>query len=417
MLMTRIFKRMFNAKGQRVKGSKRQPRLFLFVLLCSFVPLTLGVEKAQSGAAVQSQFSIRWTPDPTDANKVAVEVSGLSEATLKRLQQANWKPPQWQRLLSVYVGQGSDQNLPAMLGVYRVQSDSLRFEPQFPLEPGVAYRAVFRPDQLPGVKGSGVAPITADFQLPPRSATPTTVVSHIYPSADLLPENLLKFYVHFSAPMSRGRIYDHIRMRDEAGKEIELPFLEIDEELWDPAMTRLTLIIDPGRIKRGVLPLEEIGPALEAGKSYTLVIAREWRDGAGIPLKENFQKVFTVGPPDREPPDHTGWRIQPPKAGARDALAVTFPEPMDHALARRVISVTTESGEVVEGKVALEDQERRWVFAPLSPWRRGQYKLVIQTTIEDLAGNNIGKPFEVDLFEGVQRRLASPTVKLSFEIL
>ncbi len=395
---------------------RKPPRLFLIVLLCSFVPLTLCVGQTQSNAASQSRFSIRWTPAPTNAGRVAVEVSGLSDATLNRLQQSNWKPPQWQRLLSVYAGQGSDQSLPPMLGAYRVQSGSLRFEPQFRLEPGVAYRAVFRPDQLPGASRSKTAPITSDFQLPLRRATPTTVVSHIYPSADLLPENLLKFYVHFSAPMSRGRIYDHIHLRDEAGKEVELPFLEIDEELWDPAMTRLTLIIDPGRIKRGVLPLEEIGPALEAGKSYTLVIAREWRDGAGIPLKENYQKVFKVRPPDREPLDHTRWRIQPPIAGARDALAVTFPKPMDHALARRVISVTTESGEVIEGKVELEDQERRWVFLPDNPWRQGQYKLVIQTTIEDLAGNNIGKPFEVDLFEGVQRHLSSPTVRLTFEV-
>lgn len=46
-------------------------------------------------------------------------------------------------------------------------------------------------------------------------------------------------------------------------------------------MTRLTLIIDPGRIKRGARPLEELGPALKAGKKYTLAIGREWRDGRG----------------------------------------------------------------------------------------------------------------------------------------
>ena len=39
-----------------------------------------------------------------------------------------------------------------------------------------------------------------------------------------------------------------------------------------------------------------------------------------------------------------------------------------------------------------------------------------RTTIEDLAGNNIGKSFEVDLFEGVQRRLTNSTVKLPFEV-
>ena len=37
-----------------------------------------------------------------------------------------------------------------MLGTYRVQPGALRFEPQFPLEPGLSYRAVFHPDQLPG---------------------------------------------------------------------------------------------------------------------------------------------------------------------------------------------------------------------------------------------------------------------------
>lgn len=301
-----------------------------------------------------------------------------------------------------------------MLGVYRIESNTLRFEPQFPLEPDVIYRAVFRPDQLPGGKRAG--PITVVFQLPRRNATPTTVVSHIYPSADALPENLLKFYVHFSAPMSRGNIYDHIHLLDESGKKVELPFLEIDEELWDSTMTRLTLFIDPGRIKRGVLPLEEIGPSLEAGKSYRLVIEREWRDGTGNPLKESFQKAFKVTPPDREPPDHTRWKIQSPRAGARDPLAINFPEPMDDALAQRVIRVSAESGEAVEGKVVLEDEERRWTFTPDNVWLRGRYQLIIQTTLEDLAGNNIGKPFEVDLFEGVERRLSTSAVKISFEI-
>jgi len=405
-------------KTQRDKGTKRQKQALLLILLCSFVPLFLCVEKARSGAASQDQVLIRWTPDPVNPSRVAVEVSGLSAGAIKRLRQSNWDLSRWQRLLSVYVGQGDSINassLPPMLGVYRVESNALRFEPQFPLEPGLTYRAVWRPDQLPG--GSKVAPtITSVFQSPRRSATPTTLVSHVYPSADTLPENLLKFYVHFTAPMSRGNIYDHIHLRDGSGGNVELPFLEIDEELWDTTMTRLTLIIDPGRIKRGVLPLEEIGPALETGKNYTLVIGRELRDGAGNPLREEFQKAFKVAPPDREPPDPAHWKIHPPQGGARQPLAVIFPEPMDHALAQRVIRVITESGEPVEGNVLLEDQERRWIFAPDSIWRRGRYQLIIQTTLEDLAGNNIGKPFEVDLFEGVERRLSTTAVKLSFEI-
>jgi len=93
-----------------------------------------------------------------------------------------------------------------------------------------------------------------------------------------------------------------------------------------------------------------------------------------------------------------------------------FHEPLDRALALRVIRVTDETGAPVAGKTELEDEERRWTFVPDRTWRPGSYKLAIQTTIEDLAGNNVGKPFEVDLFEPVQRRLSNTTVKLPFEV-
>ena len=394
----------FNTKGQRVKGTKRRNRWVVWLLL--LVSLSLCVEAAQSA----NQFIIHWV---TNAGKVAVEVSGLSPTTLQQLQRANRSQSQWQRLLAVHAG---SSDLPPMLGAYRIHNARLRFEPQFPLEPGVVYTAVFRPDRLPGKANRRGNAITATFQLPRQNTTPTTTVTHIYPSAEVVPENLLKFYLHFSAPMRRGNIYDHIRLEDSAGKGVELPFLEIDEELWDPAMTRLTLFIDPGRIKRGVKPLEEIGPSLEEGKSYRLVIDRAWRDGAGNPLKEEFQKAFRVGPADREPPDHNRWRIAPPPAGTHEPLVVTFSKPMDAALAGRMISLRSPSDELIPGTVALEDQERRWTFKPDKPWPRGPHQLVIQTTIEDLAGNNIGKPFEVDIFNGIQRHLASSTVKLAFEI-
>jgi hypothetical protein len=372
---------------------------------------------AERTNAVPQRLSIRWISG--QSGKMAVEVSGLGAAILQQLRQSKWDPPQWQRLLAVYAEPGGgtvDLGLPPMLGGYILESGLLRFEPRFPLESGIRYRAVLRPAQLPEGSEPASEPITAIFQLPQRQSNPTTIVSHVYPSAALLPENLLKFYVHFSAPMSRGHIYDHIHLRDETGKEIELPFLEIDEELWDPTMTRLTLLIDPGRIKRGVRPLEEIGPALQDGKRYSLVIDRIWQDATGNLLKEGYEKVFKVGPPDRQPPDPAHWRIQPPKSATRDELTIMFLKPMDHALAQRVITVSGHAGAPIEGDTALEDEERRWKFVPANPWRPGRYQLLVQTTIEDLAGNNIGKAFEVDLFEGVQRRLTRSNVKLSFEV-
>lgn len=390
-------------KAQK-QDNERKSFVRLLRLLCFLICLGWIFAGCASLKPDGGELAVRWVTDPADARKSVVEVSGLSPTQL------DVDAAEWQRLLAIYAGD-VNSNLPPMAGKYEVQSGRLRFTPQFPLVAGVAYHAVFQPEQKP--------PITAIFQMPESSGATGTIVSQIAPSADLLPENLLKFYVHFSAPMSRGRIYDHIHLRESSsggGREIELPFLQIDEELWNPEMTRLTLFIDPGRIKRGVLPLEEVGPALETGKRYTLVIDREWQDGAGKPLKESFQKTFNVGAPDREPIDPKRWQIQPPTADTRDALSVNFSEALDHALAQRLITVTLESGETVEGKIVLSEHERRWTFIPANSWRRGRYNLVIQTTLEDLAGNNIGKPFDVDMLTGAQRQIAASTVKLPFEV-
>jgi hypothetical protein len=383
------------------------------------IRLSLFVGFATSLEAQAAQFSalsVRWT---TNSNQPIVEVVGLNETTLQKLEETNWKVADWQNLLSVYAGQGDflgDMSVPPMLGNYAVENKLIRFRPKFPLERDVNYRAVFRPSKLPGAGKGDSADIIAKFQLATPHREPTTFVSRVYPSSDVLPENLLKFYVHFSAPMQGGHIYQHIRLLDEGSMAVELPFLEIDEELWNREMTRLTLFIDPGRIKRGVRPLEEIGPALEEGKGYTLEIDAAWHDNSGLPLREGFRKSFRVTTPDREPPAPSTWKIKSPKAGSRDALTVNFPEAMDHALALRVIRVTDASGRIVEGASALSDHETLWSFVPKDSWTTGDHQLQVQNTIEDLAGNNIGKAFEVDSFDTVQRRFTNQVVRLPFEI-
>jgi hypothetical protein len=361
---------------------------------------------------------LSWVNDSADTNRWNVEVSRLSSSSLQILRRANWTRAQWEQLFAARVVQDdllADVGLPSMLGTYSVDDRVVRFVPQFPVKAGLKYRATFFTAKLNDLETPDQI-LTAVFQLGALATNATTVVKQIYPSADTLPENLLKFYVHFSAPMRRGHIYDYIHLRNAAGGDVALPFLEIDEELWDPAMTRLTLFIDPGRIKRGVQPLEEIGPALEQGKSFTLVIDREWPDANGALLKESFRKTFKVGPPDRTSIDITAWKIRAPKADARTPLTVTFSKPMDHALAQRVIRVADHSNGLIDGKIVLDDRERRWTFIPNQTWQAGSYALLVEKTIEDLAGNNIGKAFEVDLFEGVQRRFTNEAVRLPFEV-
>lgn len=396
---------------------------------CCNVPAAPPADALQLRTSGRPPLELRWAADPARAAEASVEVVGLPPSILGELNRATPSPGDWQRMLAVHTqpdggdGTADATSMPPMLGAYQLDADVLRFRPQFALEPGVTYRAVLRPDRLPAGAATGAfaaaPPVTADYTPPAARSDPTTVVSHVYPTADVLPENLLKYYVHFSAPMSRGGIYEHVRLLDAAGRAVELPFLELEEELWDPPMTRLTLIIDPGRIKRGVRPLEEVGPALEEGKSFTLVVAATARDAAGNPLAGEYRKPFRVGPPDREPIDPAKWAITPPpRAGTRDPLTIAFGKPLDHALATRVIQVADAGGRAVEGVTSTDDGERRWVFTPAGPWAGGRYEVVVQRTLEDLAGNNIGKPFEVDLADQPADRKPSDStaVRLPFDV-
>lgn len=357
-------------------------------------------------------IGIRWL---TDATPNAIEVDGIATQDLASLSGQTVDTTLAARTLAVFAEPAKsvatgNVSLPPMAGSWRIVSGRLRFEPRFPLVPGVRYRAELR--------RPGGAPMVSFFELPLVQRSPSTEVIQVFPSAGVLPENQLKFYVQFSAPMSRGGTYEHVHICDSTGVVIDLPFLELEEELWDPAMTRLTLLIDPGRIKRGVKPLEDVGPVFETGKAYSLTIDAACRDADGQPLRSSFAKHFRIAPADRTPPDPARWKIIPPASGTTDALVVEFDEPMDHALALRLIHVRSnvDGSAPIEGTAVVVHHESTWRFTPAKPWQRGNYRVSVATTIEDLAGNNIGKPFDVDLFAGASRRVTAESVDMPFVV-
>ncbi|QEH35697.1 hypothetical protein OJF2_42540 [Aquisphaera giovannonii] len=358
-----------------------------------------------------------------DGGKSTVDVRGLDPADLRRLAESDRDGRRWASLLAVFVADEGQARAPRpdpppVLGSYRVEDGVLRFEPRFPFVPGLRYRAAFRPGELPGREKAapGPAPITLEFALPkPAAATPTTV-RQVYPSRSTLPENQLRFYVHFSAPMRQGSVYDFIHLLDAGGTEIDGAFLRLDEELWDRDGLRLTLLIDPGRIKRDVGPREGFGPVLEAGRDYTLLIDARWPDAEGRPLAGPHRKAFRTTAADDACPDVGTWRIRPPDASSVAPLVVESPEPLDHALFARLVRVQDADGHDVPGRAAVAGEETRWAFTPDRPWRPGAYRLVVDEALEDLAGNNLRRPFELDVFEPVGRRIEARVVDRPFEI-
>jgi hypothetical protein len=347
-----------------------------------------------------------------------VEVIGLLPEELQSLAGREQTPEQWHALFAVYVSSGRERaRQPAMLGSYRVEKDRLRFEPRYPLVPGVAYRAVFNPERLPGHAGSLEKPLEQIVQLPKPKPIPTTVVQHVYPSADELPENLLKFYLHFSAPMSQGEAYDHIHLLRPDGKPDDRAFLRLPQELWDPDSKRFTLFLDPGRVKRGLKPREDLGPVLETGGQYTLVIDSDWKDGKGNPLRESFRKTFHVLPPDETQPGPRTWTIEAPEeAGTASPFVMNSRKPLDHALMQRMLWIADDKGRKVPGKGEVMQEETCWRFTPAMPWKGGRYSFVADTRLEDLAGNSIARPFEVDVFHPVAGESTSETVRIPFDV-
>ncbi len=146
------------------------------------------------------------------------------------------------------------------------------------------------------------------------------------------------------------------------------------------------------------------------------MIDRTWHDAEGNPLKETFRKSFRVGKPDDSQPDPKTWKLKPPAAGTRSALRITFPKSMDHALLHRLLWVVDAGGKKVAGNTDVSDRETVWVFTPRHPWTEGAYELVADTRLEDVSGNSIARPFEVDVLRPVQREIKTETVKLGFRV-
>ncbi|HEX5431881.1 MAG TPA: Ig-like domain-containing protein [Bryobacteraceae bacterium] len=315
---------------------------------------------------------------------------------------ADREPAQgWGSIFDVYVDSGAP--VPPMFGSYSVDRGKLIFRPQFPLTAGVRYRAVFH--------APGTETVEASFKQPLPPAGPPARVAAVYPSADVLPANQLKFYVYFSEPMQSGSVWAKIHLLDENGQPVALPFLEIEPELWDRDFKRLTILFDPGRIKRGVLPRERMGPALIPGKRYTLAIGRGLLDARGNPLAQAFRKQFTAGPEERRSIDPKHWKVTEPQAGTLDPLKADFGRPLDYALLQHAFKIAS-----VPGAAMIARHETEWSYRPTEPWKAGEYRLIVDMALEDLAGNRIGRPFDVDLLHDPAPRIVKQSASLVFRV-
>lgn len=322
-------------------------------------------------------------------------------------------------LLRVYVleeGAIWNESYVPINGEYDYKEGRIHFTPKYPFLEDTRYYARFElvsisEEESELVRGYSFT-ITGD-------KTPVTYVEDVYPSTDYIPRNLLKFYIQFSSSMTEGEMLDNIRILDEEGEIVEHAFLEIPQELWDVDRQRLTILFDPGRIKRGMELLDEVGAPFEIGKTYTLQIDKNWKDGEHRELVSAYLKEFTIVEDDRTKLSEREWDIVTPKSETKEAFELHFNESLDYALLNRAIIIRNDQRDQVSGTIILTENESKWKFLPANAWEEGDYSITIETLLEDLAGNNLISVFDVDLEneeEVVNRMESKEFVEFLFEI-
>lgn len=280
-----------------------------------------------------------------------------------------------------------EDNYIPIIGRIEFRGKNFEFFPIVPFTPGKSYRIVMQERVL----GRFTVPMPENYK--------GTRLENIYPSADTVPENLLKMYFVFSDPMSIDKSSKSISVLSQEGDTLKNIFLELDPELWDEDQMVLTLWLDPGRVKRGLIPNEKYGAPLEKGSTYYIIVDKSWRDKNGNPLGSNVEKKIVVGARDESSPDPLLWQMEIPGANTRDPLIIKFGETLDYILAQQSIHLLDNSGKEISVLKKLLTQEMGIQYIPDADWKQGEYIIDIEKRLEDMAGNNLTRLFDRDILK------------------
>lgn len=294
-----------------------------------------------------------------------------------------------------------------VLGRSTVSENHYTFQPVIAFTQGETYEI--------RVGGESMAQFTVPFQ---HSAEAPKLL-RIYPTSDSVPENLLKMHFYFDRPMQAvGKVLHFITVTEDATGDSVSIFLDMEAELWNSTHDRLTLWLDPGRIKTDLIPNREKGLPLIQGKSYTIRVSADWKAANGQKLEVESTKSLRVHARDDKRPNIGDWRLELPKSNSRDPLRIVFNEILDSDLAVETLSVQTADGRSVAGNYRLLEGETAVTFTPDSVWSSGRYILKVESRLEDLAGNNLNRLFDTDVQQGSSSRetIAHENYQREFEL-
>ena len=338
--------------------------------------------------ATAGRFTLEVKPSSSDPTTISVVVTDTQSAFDKMTDE------QLEGLIEVRA------DAPVLGTIEKLSEREVSFSPSFPLLAGQEYLVRFLRRTEPGANR-----LECRYRVAAPEAAPATTITALYPTSTVLPANHLKFYIVFSEPMQPGEIWGYFRLDDlDNNRPVPRPFRHT--ELWSRDRKTLTLWFHPGRVKQGVNLNVELGAILVEGRRYRLSISGNWPSARGTPLGDDITRDFTAGPADHQQPDLAKWKGTGPAAHSSSPRVCELGSPLDWALLHSDVRVETAAGRPVVGTIQTSNNESTWTFTPQSEWQPGRYRLAVGSVLEDLAGNSLERPFEVDVTDA---KSAEPT--------
>lgn len=354
----------------------------------------------------QSFFSAQTLPKIENYGTITTRL--VPEEIVALIQKQNFTFEQWSSFYHVKTNPAG----PPVLGSYKIVDNHLAFSPRFLPDAQVRYIVTFSYPALAQLLSHELSEQSTYSDVvtfePPKTTRPE--ITSVIPNLEIVPANLLRFYVFFSAPMGLENPYDFITIEDSEGNVLVDPFVIIPEGLWNIDRTRLTLLLHPGRVKQGVGPNMTEGDILRAGNDYTLKINSEWKGASGEALKESFSREINATNPLRKAINVNLWALKA-EQNQIGILTIVTDHPLDQPLAKRMLYIRTKEGKILPSQVEFTSAEEVKVL-----WRPDgskELELHIDHRLEDVCGNT--PLYAFDLEDGIR---SEPTgeIMLTFKV-
>ncbi|MEM8728705.1 MAG: hypothetical protein AAGF79_02215 [Pseudomonadota bacterium] len=269
--------------------------------------------------------------------------------------------------------------------IERDQAGHIVLRSTWPLMAGQAYDL-----HLDGASG----PLTIPISVPADKTVGQVGVSQVAPSGDHWPANTLRFHISFATPMARGQVEDFVSLIDAAGRTVPRAFLNLGVELWSADQKRLTVMFDPGRLKRGVGPNAKLGAPLVEGETYAIRVSASMADATNRPLSSTTEHWFVAGPAEHRSLNATDWLL----SRTSNEIRVRFDRSMDTQSVVSMLRLREVGGDLVAKQSVFVGNSLIWHWPGMDPDK--DFELVVGPGLEDVSGNTICAPFDAPLRTG-----------------